>query len=200
MAIPGHKPRIFSTISDTGNADKRHGAYRRASHCRCGKQKGGGPDCSGSLARLESCGTGAGGWHQGCSRRDAKGRGRGANQRHRRGEARPTFQQEARPPRISSHTTRQTISSQCFHPENEISVGWRKSPGPGSIAKTNSGPRGAPWSRLTANGPSDVGTDPKPKPQILVEPLSQEQPILSRIELLAPERAQFLGELERLPW
>jgi hypothetical protein len=42
MAIPGHKPRIFSTISDTGNADKRHGAYRRAGHCRCGKQKGGG--------------------------------------------------------------------------------------------------------------------------------------------------------------
>ena len=48
--------------------------------------------------------------------------------------------------------------------------------------QTNSGPRGAPWSRLTANGPSDVGTDSKPKPQILVEPLSQEQPILSRVE------------------
>ena len=69
-------------------------------------------------------------------------------------------------------TTRQTISSQCFHPENEISVGWRKSPRPGSIAKTNSGPRGARWGRLAANGPSDVGTDAKPKPQILVEPLS----------------------------
>ena len=44
--------------------------------------------------------------------------------------------------------------------------------------KTNSGPRGARWGRLTANGPSDVGTDAKPKPQILVEPLSQEKPIL----------------------
>ena len=50
---------------------------------------------------------------------------------------------------------------------------WRKSPGPGSIAKTNSGPRGAPWSRLTANGPSDVGTDAKPKPQILAKRLSR---------------------------
>ena len=38
--------------------------------------------------------------------------------------------------------------------------------------KTNSGPRGARWGRLAANGPSDVGTDAKPKPQILVEPLS----------------------------
>src|SRR6478609_2930955 len=66
---------------------------------------------------------------------------------------------------------KQSISSPCFHPENEISVGWRKSPGPGSIVKTNSGPRGARWGRLTANGPSDVGTDAKPKPQILVERL-----------------------------
>jgi len=39
--------------------------------------------------------------------------------------------------------------------------------------KTNSGPRGAPWSRLTADGPSDLGTDAKPKPQILAERLSR---------------------------
>ena len=52
--------------------------------------------------------------------------------------------------------------------------------------KTNSGPRGARWGRLTANSPFDVGTDAKPRPQILLERLSSEQPILSRVELLAP--------------
>ena len=49
--------------------------------------------------------------------------------------------------------------------------------GRGAIAKTNSGPRGARWGRLTASGPSDVGTDAKPKPQILVERLSSPDPI-----------------------
>ena len=63
------------------------------------------------------------------------------------------------------------------------------------MAETNSGPRGARWGRLTANGPFDVGTDAKPKPQILVEPLSQEQPILSRVELLAPLQKVALPSL-----
>ena len=61
-------------------------------------------------------------------------------------------------------------------------VGWR-------CVKTNSGPRGARWGRLTANGPSDVGTDAKPKPQILVEPLSQEHdPIAGQIAGAAHRR------------
>ena len=40
-----------------------------------------------------------------------------------------------------------------------------------SFVKTNSCPRGERWGRPSANDPSDVGTNAKPEPQLLVERL-----------------------------